>query len=63
MRQNSSVIFHLKLYIFGQKEPIKVQTFRVSTAGMRINQISYVILQATSQFSFKFFIILQCHET
>ena len=33
-------------------EPIKVQIFRPSTARVKINQISYVIFQATSQFSF-----------
>ena len=30
---------------------------------MKVNQISYVVLQATSQFSFKFCITLQCHDT
>ena len=30
---------------------------------MKINQIPYVIFQATCQFSFKFCITLQCHDT
>ena len=30
---------------------------------MKNNQIPYVIFQATSQFSFKFCITLQCHDT
>ena len=30
---------------------------------MKINQIPYVIFQATSQFSFKFCITFQCHDT
>ena len=54
------------IYIFlcvGQKKPIKVQIFRLSTARMKINQISYVIFQATCQFSFKFCITFQCHDT
>ena len=44
-------------------EPIEVQIFRLSTAHMKINQIPYVILQATSHFSFKFCITLQCYDT
>ena len=63
MRYNSSVLFHLKLYILSRKEPIKVQIFRLSTARMKINQIPNVILQVTSQFSCKFCIALQCHDT
>ena len=35
---NSSVIFHLYFICFGQKEPIKVQIFRLSTAHMKINK-------------------------
>ena len=30
---------------------------------MKINQIPYVIFEATSQFSFKFWITFQCHDT
>ena len=37
--------------------------FRLSTARMKINQIPYVIFQAMSQFSFKFYITLQYHNT
>ena len=48
---------------FQQKEPIKVQTLRLSAARMKINQIPYVIFQCTSQFSFKFCITFQCHGT
>ena len=44
-------------------DPIKVQIFRLSTARMKINQIPYVIFQVRSQFSFKFYITLQCHDT
>ena len=39
------------------------QIFRLSIARMKINQIPYVIFQVTSQFSFKFSITLQCHDT
>ena len=40
-----------------------MQISRLSTVCMKINQIPYVILQATTQFSFKFGITLQCHDT
>ena len=43
-------------------DPIKVQIFRLSTARMKINQILYVIFQATGQFSFKLYNTLQCHD-
>ena len=40
-----------------------MQIIRLSTAHMKINQISYIIFQATSQFSFKFGITFQYHGT
>ena len=40
-----------------------MQIFGLSTARMKINQIQYVIFQAMSQFSFKFCITFQCHDT
>ena len=40
-----------------------MQIFRLSTARMKINQISYVIFEATSHFSIKFCITFQCHDT
>ena len=42
---------------------MKVQIFRLFTSRMKINQIPYVIFQATNQFSIKFYITLQCHDT
>ena len=62
-KHNSSVLFHLNVIHFGQKDLIKVQIFRLSTAGMKINQIPYVIFRATCQFSFKICINFQCHDT
>ena len=44
-------------------DPIKVQIVRLSTAWMSINQIAYVIFQATSQFLFKLCDTLQCYDT
>ena len=40
-----------------------MQIIRFSTARMKINQIPYVIFQATSQFSFTFCIPFQCNDT
>ena len=63
MKHNSPVVFHLNLYMLWSKEPIKVQIFRLSAAHMKTKQISYVIFQATIQFSLKFYINLHCHDT
>ena len=41
----------------------KVQIIRLSTAHMRISQIPCIIFQATSQFSFKFYITFKCYDT
>ena len=40
-----------------------MQIFRHSTDRQKINQIPDVIFQDTSQFSFKYCITLQCHDT
>ena len=61
-KHNSSVFFHLNFICFGQKDLIKEQIFRLSTAYMKINQIPCVIFQATCQFSFKICINIQCHD-
>ena len=63
IKYNSSVFFHLSFICFGQKDLIKVQIFRLSTASMKINQIPYAIFQAICQFSFKICITFQCHDT
>ena len=36
----------------GQKETCKFQMFRILTVRIKVNQITYVIFQATNQFSF-----------
>ena len=40
-KHNSSVFFHLNFICFEQKDLIKVQIFRLSTACMKINRIPY----------------------
>ena len=63
--QNTSeqIKTHQNTPTFGQKQPIKVQIFRLSSARVRIHQIPHFIFEATSQFFFKFCITLQCHDT
>ena len=62
MKDNSSVLFHLKLYMLSTKGTHQVQIFRLSAAHIKINQIPHVNFEKTSQFLFKFCITLQCHE-
>ena len=61
MRRKSSVLFHLNLCMLWTKGPD--QSAHFSTAPIKINQIPYVVFEATSQFSFKFCNTLQCHYT
>ena len=44
-------------------EKVKVETFRLLTARIKINQIPCVIFQITSQLFFKHCVTLQCYET
>ena len=50
-----------KFICFGQKEPIKVQIFRLSTTHIKIHRTSRHF-SFMSNFSFKFHITLQCHH-
>ena len=43
MRDNSSVLFSWKCTWFGQKEPINVQTFRLSTVHAKFHQLCTLI--------------------
>ena len=63
MRDSSSVLSHLKLYMLSKKETHQSANYQTLTARMKINQIRYVIFQATSQFSFKFRNTFHCHDT
>ena len=55
--------FFISTFIcFAQKEHVKEQTFILLIARMKINQIPYVILQVTSQFSYKSCITVQFHD-
>ena len=50
------------LFYFGRKDPIKVPILTLSSALVKMCQISQVFFQTTSQFFFKICISLQCHE-
>ena len=53
-RHNSSVLFSSNITYFLQKQSIKVQIFRLSTARVKVHRIPHVIFQTNSQFSSKF---------
>ena len=59
----SSVLFCIKHNTLSTKIAHQKAIFRLLTARMKTNQIPYVIFQATRQFSFRFCITLQCHDT
>ena len=50
MRDNFSVLFHLKLYMLSTKGTHQVQIFRLSTARIKINQIPFHFLSLESVF-------------
>ena len=60
MKDNSSVFFHVNLYMLWKKASNQSANL---TARMEINQIPHVVSQVTSEFSFKFCVTLQCHDT
>ena len=64
MTHNSFVKFKVMSYhlYFGQKDPIKVPILTLSSALVKICQVSQVFFQTTSQFFFKICKTLQCHE-
>ena len=61
-QHSSSVFFCSNITYSLQKEPIKVQLFRLSTTQVKAHQFSHVIFQTKSQFFFKVWIFFQCHE-
>ena len=62
-RHNSTgFFFSFNITYFLQKQPIKVLIFRLSSTHVKIHQIPHVIFQTKSQFFFKVWITLQCHE-
>ena len=56
LRHNSSVFLSWNITYFLQKQPIKVQTFSLSTARVKGHQIPRVIFQTKNRFFFKVWI-------
>ena len=64
MEDNSSELFLAQtLYTLIKRSPLKCKFLRLLSAWAKICQISQVNFETTSQFAFKFCMILQCHET
>ena len=53
MRDNSSVLFQLKLYMVLKNYHVKVQIVRFATARIKIHRFSHVVFGTKSQFFFK----------
>ena len=51
------------IYTLLNSSPLKWQSLRLSNARVKIHQIPHVNFELTSQFLFKFCIILHCHDT
>ena len=49
MRDHSSVVSHLNFKYYWKKKYIKVDIFRLATAGIKINQISHGMLWSKGQ--------------
>ena len=58
-----SIFFSSNITHFLQKQPIKVKTFRLATARIKIYQIPHVIFGTKKQSFFRLFIALQCYGT
>ena len=51
-----------KLYTMVKSSPLNCKFLRLSSAQLKIYQITHVNFELTSQFLFKFCIILHCHD-
>ena len=51
------------LYTLGKMRPLKCKFLRLFNARVKICQIPHASFEMTSQFFFKFCIVLQCHGT
>ena len=64
IKHNSSVLcLAQRLYNLVKSSPLKCKFLRFSSAQVTIRQILHVNSELRSQFLFKFFIILHCHDT
>ena len=51
------------IYTLLNRSPLKWKSLRLSSARVKIHQIPHVNFEMTSQFLFKFCVILHCHDT
>ena len=58
----SSVFFSSQTFTLWTKKAHQSEIFRLWCGWVKIHQIPYVMFETTSQFFFKLFITLQCHE-
>ena len=58
----SPLYFLSQTFILWTKRAHRSEIFRLLSGWVKIHQIPYVIFETTSQFLFKLFITLQCHE-
>ena len=58
----SSVFFLSQTFILWTKRSNQSEIFRLLSGWVKIHQIPYVMFETTSQFFFKLFITLPCHE-
>ena len=64
IKHNSSILYLAQtLYTLVKGSPLKCKFLRFSSAQVKIHQIPHVNFKLTSQFLFKFCIILHCHDT
>ena len=61
IKHNFSTLLAQTLYNLVKSSPWKCKFLRLLSSGVKIHQIPYVNFEMTSQFLFRFFIILQCH--
>ena len=64
IKHNSPILFLAQtLYTLFKRSPLKCKFLRFSSTQVKISQIAHVNFELTSQFLFKFCIILHCNDT
>ena len=63
IKHNPLYFFSSNIVYFGQRNQLKRNAVTFSSAWVKISQIPYVDFKTTSQFLFKFCIIVHCHGT
>ena len=63
IKHKSPILFFAQTYFLFNRTTLKCKFLRFSSAQAKLRQITYVNFELTSQFLFKFSIILYCHDT